>query len=403
MVLAAFGTAVLAGACSAGALSSTPTVHAGLGKSKSSGAASSPAPAVVAVTTPAQVTPPPPHMLPDGKQGGRSDVPWSLVGPGWLLATWRTAPPSVAISSPSDTLFLVDPEGGRYDLGTSPAELTDWSGDGERALFTMQSPADLSETVVVQDLRTGDRDTFSVAGGYGKVAFTNPSGRAVLVAGGNSTSGTIPVRRYSLRGDLELSYPDGPLNPGRPSGAFAESPNGMQLVLANTTGLELVGNDGQVVRTLSTPPSEYGCADVGWWGAASVLAYCDGRPWVVPTNGAAPAPLTATQQDTIGAWLLPSGPVVEDAACGVTWLERVNATGATQPLEVPGTPEGGSVGGVGVYGDELAITMTPGCDMGVSTTKTSSADWYNPTTDVVTPVLGAGVNGGWVDNAVSWK
>ena len=84
------------------------------------------------------------------------DVPWSQVGPGWMLAMWNEATPTDAGDevSPGEptpynaatTLYLVDPKGGRYAITTfaAPGEngqlptLADWSGDGSRALFYRQ-------------------------------------------------------------------------------------------------------------------------------------------------------------------------------------------------------------------------------------------------------------------------
>ena len=61
-------------------------------------------------------------------------VPWSRVGPGWVLAQYTTAAPEGGKSGPV-TLYLVSPGGARYqlarwpDLRTAPALLA-WSPDG---------------------------------------------------------------------------------------------------------------------------------------------------------------------------------------------------------------------------------------------------------------------------------
>jgi hypothetical protein len=83
-------------------------------------------------------------------------VPWSQVGPGWMLATWSPVsggspgePPAPGEPSPgtaTTTLYLVDPAGGRYAITTFPPpgdragpQLVDWSGDGSQALFYARS------------------------------------------------------------------------------------------------------------------------------------------------------------------------------------------------------------------------------------------------------------------------
>ena len=71
-------------------------------------------------------------------------VPWSKVGPGWALATYSAsrAGEGVKPKAGPSTLYLVDPQGGRYQLFTWAARspraswyLLGWSGDASRALF----------------------------------------------------------------------------------------------------------------------------------------------------------------------------------------------------------------------------------------------------------------------------
>jgi hypothetical protein len=70
-------------------------------------------------------------------------VPWSHVGPGWLLAQYTTAAPEGGKTGPV-TLYLISPGGARYKLAswrdnrTAP-QLLAWSPDGKRALFQIFS------------------------------------------------------------------------------------------------------------------------------------------------------------------------------------------------------------------------------------------------------------------------
>ena len=80
-----------------------------------------------------------------GQDEPRSAVPWGKVGHGWALALDDAVSSNPAhMATGSIILYLVDPLGGRYTLFSSPSKannpvfdgvLTDWSGDGQRALF----------------------------------------------------------------------------------------------------------------------------------------------------------------------------------------------------------------------------------------------------------------------------
>ena len=70
-------------------------------------------------------------------------VPWSHVGPGWVLAQYTTAAPEGGKTGPV-TLYLISPGGARYQLARWPdfrsaPELVAWSPDGKRVLFQVFS------------------------------------------------------------------------------------------------------------------------------------------------------------------------------------------------------------------------------------------------------------------------
>jgi hypothetical protein len=80
-----------------------------------------------------------------GQDEPRSAVPWGKIGHGWALAVDVAEPtkPTSRLTG-SVALYLVDPLDGRYRLYRALAkagnplvagELSDWSADGERALF----------------------------------------------------------------------------------------------------------------------------------------------------------------------------------------------------------------------------------------------------------------------------
>ncbi len=87
-------------------------------------------------------------LLERGKEAPRSAIPWSQVGPGWTLALWGVIPggPSGELSgggappsTEAQTLYLVNPVGGRYVEATFAAgvdvQLADWSVTGRTALL----------------------------------------------------------------------------------------------------------------------------------------------------------------------------------------------------------------------------------------------------------------------------
>src|SRR5205807_2239655 len=141
-----------------------------------------------------------------GEEGTRAQVPWSQVGAGWTLATWK---PSAVAGPPSDqnTVFLVDAQGGRYNMGTTTAPLVDWSGDGRRALFALSAGAGNSEQATVEDLITGQRQSFVIANAFDSIRFSRPTGQAVMSGGANLRTGAIPMDRFGLDGQVQLSYP----------------------------------------------------------------------------------------------------------------------------------------------------------------------------------------------------
>src|SRR5690349_25071224 len=70
-------------------------------------------------------------------------VPWSHVGPGWVLAQYTTAAPEGGKTGPA-ALYLISPGGARYTLASwrdnrNAPQLLAWSPDGKRGLFQVFS------------------------------------------------------------------------------------------------------------------------------------------------------------------------------------------------------------------------------------------------------------------------
>ena len=100
-------------------------------------------------------------------------VPWSHVGPGWVLAQYTTAAPEGGKTGPA-TLYLVSPGGAKYQLAHWPdfrtaPELVAWSPDGKRALFQVFSGKGGVEQLT---LATGQMTTFVMQGNATPIGYT---------------------------------------------------------------------------------------------------------------------------------------------------------------------------------------------------------------------------------------
>jgi hypothetical protein len=419
--------AALAGAALLAACSTTTRSNAGLGSPPA--ASSAPSPPAPAHGSPAgsPAAPPgtapgssPAPLLPRGQVAPVGAVPWSLVGPCWLLALWGpnrgtgagapTPAGNVAENQETTTLFLVDPLGGRYQVATLPPpanrSLAGWSGDGRRALLASFNGIEASVTEI--DLTTGTPDAqFSVpapAGGIVQIAgYTRPSGRAVLASTEAGTTDTL--ERLSLSGAEQQSYPASFPQVGRFLGGALETPDGSEVVMEAAAGLAVAGNGGAVAAQLPVPGGG-DCRPARWWSSGVVLASCLGsgsgnRLWEVPVTGAAPSPLTAPpappDAGDLDAWQVASTVYVQDAGgCGSAYLARLQPGGTTAPVTVPGVDNADSIHVVGAAGSELALQATISCGGGVG------ALWFDPAAGTSTVVLGPTVNGGGVIAALGY-
>jgi hypothetical protein len=358
-----------------------------------------------------------------GVEAAITTIPWSQVGPGWLLATWSPVPgerPGAPLPAGAPThetatvtLYLVNPAGGRYPITTfrppgqqANPELVDWSGDGSHALFDAQYAT--PPTAIMVDLHTGTQTTLTV---HGSPRYTRPHGKALLLStepGPDSRLATLD--RIDLAGNHQLTYPTDKL--GSPfNGNYLSTPDGTRLVLGTAAGLVLMGNDGTVGSKLPIP-GQTNCSPLRWWDEKSggtVLASCDApgftsRLWLAPIDGSPAKALTAVNDGQkgpdlrdISAWQLPAGTFVQAAgACGYQYLAKLNADGSTSSVSVSGVDPGRSVIVAGVNGDDLDLRATASCGTGQSLVD------YNPGTNTSTVLLGPPVNGGGVISAVPY-
>jgi hypothetical protein len=385
-------------------------------------------PATPASTVDAQVTPVAAH----GVEAAITDVPWSKVGPGWMLAEWspvtphmpgsgHRAPDEPTPETATTTLYLVDPVGNRYTITTfAPGDngaprLIDWSADGSHALLMARYPA--PATVTSLDLRNGTRSTVPV---NGYPVYSGPDGSSLLVSTELSRSEPATLRRTDLSGHPKMSYPTDQLGAaGQFNGGYLESRDGTQLILGTGTLFEeparsdnhlvVMSNDGKIIRTLPAPMPKARCSPEKWWSPRVILTHCQSRAgsqlWKVPLDGGAATALTAVnsgQEDDPGfgrdisdgdAWQLPSGTFLQSAgACGSMFLSRLTPDMHTTRVKIPGVSE--NIGVAGVIGDRLLLLAQVGCS------GTTSLLTYDPAANASIVLLGPPVNGGGVSEAL---
>lgn len=369
--------------------------------------------------SPSVVTKPKVQMLPAGKTGSRSAVPWSLVGQGWALAELSTAQPNsagVASGTGTYTTYLVDPDGGKYEItksaGGPEPELMAWSGNKKTALFDTPGTTGGSGSYQLLNVRTGQLRPLLLPAGVVVLGFTRPDGVAVLAV--NQGSAKFQLQRYALNGQLETSLASLPRKGGEtlPSAGCStacavSSPEGLTDVWGIAgEGMQALDNAGGKPHKLHVKDSGHpACMPITWWNDTTVLANCaatgglsgSSRLWLVPAAGGSPTPLTAAAGSPagggnfVGAWRAgdsvyitqtssrqcqgaPSGPGGMD----ILPLEQ----GSNAPIMIPGGTQNFAtiVATQGTRLLVLAQTQCPG---------TSSLLWFDPSTRQSQTVIAA--------------
>ena len=304
-------------------------------------------------------------------------VPWSHVGPGWVLAQYTTAAPEGGKTGPA-TLYLVSPGGAKYQLArwrdfrTAP-ELVAWSPDGKRALFQVFSGKGGVEQLT---LATGRVSTFVMQGNATPIGYTTP--RGLNIVGTRQSGNSTIVGRYSLSGRLVQSLG---------SGGALYAPSGTEFAAGASHGIKLVSNRGALIRQLPVPgTSANTCNPVRWWNSGTVLASCSPpgsgvpRLWLVPVSGAHPKALTPPRNPTrsgdlgdLDAWRLSSGLYLQAAGpCGVLHIYRQAPDGSIKLITVPHTNGDNRV--LTARGSRLLVQAPTDCTGSVSLL------WYDPGT-----------------------
>jgi hypothetical protein len=344
---------------------------------------------------PGQVQGPPP--LGAGKVGSLAAVPWAEIGAGWAVAEFTTG--SSQAAGPA-TLYLIDPDGGRYQLHSWPATtrpwvLLAWSGDKGRVL--LQEPGTSQPTLHQLTLATGQITTFTLPPTVTTVlGYTRPDGENILV----QQDGIV---RYSLTGALQARLSAGPED-----ATAVSSLDGLTEVVSAGTGVEVVGNAGGEVRFVPVPgtdPAMGGCTPERWWNTADVLVACTPtgaigpQLWLVPVGGATPTALTPVRTSgpdfgDVDAWQLPTGLYLQaEPGCGPPFIARQPADGTAPVVAVPG---GSASIVIATSDDQMLVQQFHECVTG------SSLAWFNPATSAARAVLTAPANSTGVITAIPY-
>ncbi len=166
------------------------------------------APAATPAATPA---------VAQGAARGIGDVPWSQVGPGWMLAVWTPVtphmpgdqpPPGDPTPRPRRTCCISSarPVTGTRSPSSRPPTAhrtsVDWSGDGSHALFDVRSTVRTttrSPSICTPAREPPFRST-------GTLDYTRPDGKALLVTGFNGDESRT-LKRIDMAGTEQFVYP----------------------------------------------------------------------------------------------------------------------------------------------------------------------------------------------------
>jgi hypothetical protein len=310
----------------------------------------------------------------------------------------------------------VDPEGGKYQVQTSPGPapmLLAWSGNAQNALFAVTPSAGTNVTYDLLSLTTGSMSVLPLPPGVTAVGFTRPDGLNVVAV--SQTATAFQLERFNLQGAYQKTIGSLPVKPGitpnwRYCGTFCgalSSPDGLTAVWGVTGDqMQLVSNAGGLIRRLDVPDSGSppSCVPVTWWNADTVLASCAvtgerdaSRLWLVPDDGTTPTALTGASGSPsgmgilIGAWRV-AGAVYanttdftecQSAASGPGGLAVATASGGSlQPISVGGTTNNHTAVVFAADGRLLLLAET-------SCPGTSELLWLNPSTGATQTVLSA--------------
>ncbi len=297
-----------------------------------------------------------PAPLPAGLPPARPglEVPWTEVGPDWLLTVVHG--PVDGDDQPQG-LYLVSPTGERWSLYaevrsarvSSMSRILDWDLGEREALVLFSGPRDIY-SIGVMDLRYGrGRPLTGLIGGIdpdASIYRSNAGGYLLLTL---ESGGTQRIVQLTTTGDVVTVH-----GPSLPTGArvdWIETPGPGDFVITDDVGVSDDGSTGRVtwVRPMferEEVVATEDCVPVRWVraGLAAVCRVADSPGedlWIIPLEGAPMWPLVHAEisslLDVFGfrdLHALDDDHLILESGVGDVWvLER--GCGVPSPVDLP--------------------------------------------------------------------
>lgn len=267
--------------------------------------------------------------------GTRTQVPWSSVGNGWVVAN--------SIKAGVNTLILVAPSGQSYVIATLAKDesVVGISHDGRSALTSVGTQGSK-----IWNLTTGKATASLPRGDY---VFTRPNGSAVMGVVGDGD-----YARYSLTGQRRAYVKGVHVTniKASPSGTIdaAEHGGSIQVRTHGTFALQ---------RTLAAPSGYENCRLIAWANPTTITEACFStsgetqQVFAQPTNGGKPTVMTSGTapgmndalgwQDAVDTSAGRIGvPAIKEAPDFVTEVWKMSGTKPSSKISLPDfNPHGG--------------------------------------------------------------
>lgn len=347
-------------------------------------------------------------MLARGREGSRADIPWSRVSDGWTLAVWNANPTAGAHAG--GTLYLVNPQGGRYKITDLPdgSAVADWTSDGRRALIF---GGDGSRTDL--DLATGKRRAVAIR--LGEHARYTADGTGLIVAAKLNIKAPVPVRQIGLDGTVQHVFPTSLRGVGRletydPAATVSSGPGGVVVFRADHGFAVFDQRSGALVALAPTPAGTDWCLPLRFI-KQSFLAICAalGGPldvWLFGQDGNVIQRLTTTAggNGVSDAVQLNTHLLLQAVGCNGRFTVQ-EPDGTVRPGPAFATPAGATEGMAVVGFDLDVVTVLSNGDPSCISADTAGRVLFAGDTDrrTSTVLLGGSLNGGAVLQAFGFR
>jgi hypothetical protein len=243
----------------------------------------------------------------------RSNIPWSQVDEGWVVARYDATHTDASRDGPW-IVYLVDPAGTLYEIrafDTSDAivgELQGFSNNGRQIVLEMVRRSDLERRAASLSLTSGLwRTVLALPDAHADLGTTLPTGRDVVISRQDFGSGTDSLETFRVDGTPFATIATRP-SMGR-SYTWLYALDGMSIFVGDPDGDEIhrYSNTGPFVETLNTGQLALvypgNCDPIRWWDTNTILAGCVPPAveagggsyqvlWLVELDGSSPTRLT---------------------------------------------------------------------------------------------------------------